>query len=120
MSEKECIACKWSGVDDQMYSAYGCPSCTCTPTAKAQSDQSLDEAAQKYGEDVYAHLKKHLNIEVPWGPTSAAFIKGADWRLKWVLEKLRIGRNRDGNNSDDSDYIADWLEKEAAKGEGEK
>lgn len=24
-----CIACQWSGYDEEMYKAFGCPSCTC-------------------------------------------------------------------------------------------
>lgn len=29
-SEEECIACKYSGLDEAAYCSYGCPKCTCS------------------------------------------------------------------------------------------
>lgn len=29
MTEEECIACKYSGSDEEAYKAHGCPECIC-------------------------------------------------------------------------------------------
>lgn len=34
--EGDCIACKYSGSDDQMYCAYGCPDCVCEKEKKEE------------------------------------------------------------------------------------
>lgn len=31
MGDPFCIACSYSGVDEQLYAAYGCPACNCKP-----------------------------------------------------------------------------------------
>lgn len=29
MNNPECIACEYSGIDEETYRAHGCPECTC-------------------------------------------------------------------------------------------
>jgi alpha-galactosidase/6-phospho-beta-glucosidase family protein len=117
----ECIACKYSGIDEREYAAHGCPECICKNTAipvktsdkvEAIANETFEQKLYKASVD-YSKSQRYTTSLVELEKSHAA---GANWCREQMQEEIEELKHTIANTRLDAEWpVVRQLEAERAK-----